>query len=426
MRRAVRATALMAAVLVAACSGQPAGDGDDPASASTSDGGLGVIEVAAGESIEIRWVLYVSATSESGRIASRIVRIAVDDYGPIRGFDVDLGAGIDDSCTPEGGAAAAETVVALGDAAGVIGTTCSAAAVGAAPVISEAGLVMVSPTNSSPALTSDLAGGASEHHHRGYYRTAHNDLHQGMAVAQFLHEAKGVTKVAAIHEGDAYTQGLVEAFVTAYEALGGEVTSVGVVGEDHGTDMVPLLEELAAGSPQALFFPLTLPAANFVVQQARTVSGLGDVILVGGDAMLTDPFMTVEESEGVFLSGPNVDMGDNVNQSTGAAAADLFDAYRSLYGVAPAFPFAGHAYDATTLLLEAVEAASRLEGDTLVIDRAAIRQHLDAVSGYRGLIGTIACDHFGDCGVPRITVIEHLDPTNPDPSRNNTVFEYLP
>ena len=199
-----------------------------------------------------------------------------------------------------------------------------------------------------------------------------------------------------------------------------------MIGEDHGTDMVPLLKELAAGSPQALFFPLTLPAANFVVQQVRAVGGLDDVILVGGDAMLTDPFMTVEESEGVFLSGPNIDLGDNVNQSTGATAADLFDAYRSLYGAAPAFPFAGHAYDATTLLLEAVEAASRLEGDTLVIDRAEIRRHLDAVSGYRGLIGTISCDPFGDCGVPRITVIEHLDPTNPDPSRNNTVFEYLP
>ena len=426
MRRTVRATALIAAALLTACSGQPADDSDGPESAGASTGELGAIEVAAGESIQIRWMLYVSGASESGRIASRVVRLAVDDYGPIRGFDVSLGAGIDDSCTPEGGAAAAETVVALGNVAGVIGTSCSAAAVGASPLISEAGLVMLSPTNSSPALTSDLAGGESEHHHPGYYRTAHNDLHQGMAVARFLHEAKGVTKVAAIHEGDAYTQGLVEAFVAAHETLGGEVTAVGVIGEDHDTDMVPLLEELAAGSPQALFFPLTLPAANFVVQQVRTVDGLDDVILVGGDAMLTDPFLTVEESEGMFLSGPSVEMGGNVNESTGATAADLFDAYRSLHGVTPASPFAGHAYDATTLLLEAVEAASRLEGDTLVIDRAEIGRHLDAVSGYRGLIGTIACDPFGDCGVPRITVIEHLDPANPDPSRDNTVFEYLP
>ena len=55
-----------------------------------------------------------------------------------------------------------------------------------------------------------------------------------------------------------------------------------------------------------------------------------------------------------------------------------------------------------------------------------MRAHLDGLTGYSGLIGTINCDDFGDCGSQKITIIEHLDSTDIEASKANVVFEYAP
>ena len=50
-----------------------------------------------------------------------------------------------------------------------------------------------------------------------------------------------------------------------------------------------------------------------------------------------------------------------------------------------------------------------------------------ASSGYSGLIGTINCDEFGDCGSQKITIVEHLDSTDDiEASKANVVFEFAP
>lgn len=69
--------------------------------------------------------------------------------------------------------------------AGVIGTSCSAGAVAASPVIGPAGFAMVAPNTTSPLPTSNLAGNPSPAYHHGYYRVANNDLHQARALSGF-------------------------------------------------------------------------------------------------------------------------------------------------------------------------------------------------------------------------------------------------
>ena len=137
---------------------------------------------------------------------------------------------------------------------------CSGAAVPASKLVSESGGVLISPSNTSPSLTSDLVGNAGDDYNVGYYRTAHNDLFQGAAVADFVFNELGFTTAAAIHDGDPYTNGLASAFRNAYEELGGEVVVFTAVAKED-TDMTGVLTEVAAASPQALFFPLFPPAA---------------------------------------------------------------------------------------------------------------------------------------------------------------------
>ena len=425
---------LFAFALVAAACG---GSDDDSSSGSSSesssadehdslgDGSLGTVTVEAGEDIQIR-----SLNAITGDVAflgipnQRGVEQAIADFGDIHGFSVTIGPGLDDLCSADGGQAAAQTIVADEDVVGVIGTSCSGAATAASPLISEAGMVMISPSNTSPALTSDLAGTAGDNYHAGYYRTAHNDLFQGAAMAKFVYEELGISEAAAIHDGDPYTQGLAQAFADAFENLGGSVTGfTGVNKED--TDMVPVLTEIAAGSPGALFFPIFQPAGDFVADQAPGVSGLEGVVLLGADGLQVQTFMELPQANGMYLSGPDLRYGSNTNQSTGATADKFLADYESNNGNAPEAPFWAHSYDATTILLEAIKAASHSHDGNLEIDRAGVREYLDNLSGYEGIIGTLSCDDFGDCGAQRITVVQN-NSADFAASIENVVFSFAP
>ena len=425
---------LFAFALVAAACG---GSDDDSSSGSSSgsssaaehdslgDGSLGTVTVEAGEDIQIR-----SLNAITGDVAflgipnQRGVEQAIADFGDIHGFSVTIGTGLDDLCSADGGQAAAQTIVADEDVVGVIGTSCSGAATAASPLISEAGMVMISPSNTSPALTSDLAGTAGDNYHPGYYRTAHNDLFQGAAMAKFVYEELGISEAAAIHDGDPYTQGLAQAFADAFENLGGSVTGfTGVNKED--TDMVPVLTEIAAGSPGALFFPIFQPAGDFVADQAPGVSGLEGVVLLGADGLQVQTFMELPQANGMYLSGPDLRYGSNTNQSTGATADKFLADYESNNGNAPEAPFWAHSYDATTILLEAIKAASHSHDGNLEIDRAGVREYLDNLSGYEGIIGTLSCDDFGDCGAQRITVVQN-NSADFAASIENVVFSFAP
>ena len=382
-----------------------------------------------GDAIQIRSLEAITGdVAFFGLPIDRATQIAVDDYGQIHGFDVDLGTSLDDDlCSNDGGQAAAQIIVADEDVVGVIGTSCSGAAVAAAPLITDAGMVLISGGNTSP---------ASDFGHRratvgkdrsvGYYRTAHNDRVQGEAVARFVFGELGISTAAAIHDGDPYTQGLAQAFEDFFVAEGGTITGFSAVNKAD-TDMVPVLTEVAAGSPGLIFFPIFQPAGDFIAEQAPSVPGLEDTVLMAADGLLNTNYLALPQTRGMYFSGPDQDFGENVNESTGKSAADLLATYKEAYGESPAAPFWAHGYDATTLLLDAVAAASWVEDGTLMIDRQGIRDHLNSVQGFQGLIGTINCDAFGDCGAARITVVENIGgEENAEASLNNVVFSYAP
>ncbi|WP_420620883.1 branched-chain amino acid ABC transporter substrate-binding protein [Candidatus Poriferisocius sp.] len=411
------------ALLATSCGNDDDDGGSGGRGSAMGDGSLGIVTVAEGESIQIRSLNAISGpVAFLGLPNQRAVELAIADYGDIRGFSVDMGTPLDGLCSSEGGQAAAQTIAADEQVIGVIGTSCSGAGVAAAPLITQAGMVIISPSNTSPALTSDFQGNPGESYNVGYYRTAHNDLVQGAAMANFVFSELGIDNAAALHDGDPYTQGLASAFRNSFEELGGTVS--GFTGINKGdTDMVPALTELAAGSPGALFFPIFQPEGDFVAAQAPTVSGLGATLLAA-DGLLVDDFLALTDSVGMHFSGPDTRFGTNTNQSTGQNADQILAAYTQAYGEAPSAAFWGHSYDAAALLLDAIAAASWVEDGNLHIDRAGVRQHLNSVSGYSGITGTLSCDDFGDCASQKITVVYHLDSRDVEASKENVVYSY--
>lgn len=378
-----------------------------------------------GQAVHIRSLLTHTIAASLGDPSRKAVELAVRDYGTVHGRNVELGDPIDGMCGPEGGEAGAERIVADSRVLGVVGTSCSGAAVAASPVISAAGLVMISPSNTSPRLTSDLAGNASADYHPGYFRLAINDLYQARAVADFAYNELGLKRMVAVDDGDPYTTALVSAFGDAFAAVGGEVPVSAQI-EKGQTDMTSVLAKFAEAGPDGIFFPLFDEEGLPFAKQAREFDGLEGVTLITGAALLDSEFLATPQSEGVYAAGPEADLGSNVNAVTGKSVDEALAAYDAAYGGFPGTPYWAHSYDAVTLLLSAIETVAIARDGKLIVDRNALRRELHATSGFQALVGTLACDEFGDCGTGRINIYHHTDTSVTDPSQLAVVYRFVP
>ena len=427
--------ALTAAALAAfsACAGD---NGDDPDAITI---GLDEVTVGADEPVHVRSMHSLTGASALGPTLRHSFEMAVEDFGLIHGHDINLGGAIDSKCTGEGGFAAAEQIIADDRVVGVVGTSCSGAAVEASPVLSLADIVMVSPSNTSPALTSDLAGNPGSAYHPGYFRVSNNDLYQAQAVAAFAYGELGLRRMAAVDDGDAYTAALVTAFSDAFRAVGGEVAATATV-EKGAADMTPVLARFAEAGPDGVFFPLFQADAATFALQAREFDGLEGVTLISGAASLVSAFLATPQSEGVYFAGPEPAPASNVNSATGKSTAEALAAYEQRVGAAPDTPYWAHAYDATTLLLAAIEHAAvrddgnfltralgRAEEGRLLITRSEIREAVRAVSeDFNGLTGRLRCDDFGDCAQGIQNIYHHNDLLVTDPTLLPVVYRFEP
>ena len=387
-------------------------------------GPLGAVTLEADEAIRIRMLLSVTVAPTLAAVSWQGAEFAVRDMGAVSGRRVELGDPVDTSCSPAGGRAGAGGIVGDPQVAGVIGTNCSAAAVAASPVISDAGLVMISPSNTSPHLTSDLAGNANPDYHPGYHRVASNDLHQARALSDFIYNELELRSVATLHDGDPYTSALVEAFADAFSAHGGEVPVQAEIAKGE-TDMTEVLTEFAAAGPDAIFFPLFVTEGTAFAAQARAFDGLEGTTLISAAALLVSSFLATPQSEGMYFAGPEADFSANVNELTGRSGQQVLDAFESRHGGFPESPYWAHAYDATAMLLSAIGSVAVEVGDRLYIDRARLRETVGATD-IGGLVGRVSCDAFGDCGTGRMNIYHHTDTSITDPSRLRVVYVYSP
>ena len=413
VRAGLAALLAVAAAAAAACSG----------SGGFEAGPLGAVEVGPGEAIQIRSVQTLSRNPGLGAPSQRGVALAIEDYGPVAGRAVSMRAGIDSECTKIGGWAAAGTAAVNPKVVGVIGPSCSVAATGLMPVIDEYGLVAISAAVVAPSLTSDLAGNPGAEHHPGFYRVSNNALYRALAAARFAYDELGLRRVAAIHDGDPYTWSTAGAFADAFGEFGGQAEVLDIA--KGTTDMTPVLTEAAATDPDGIFFPIFQAEGARIVQQIGQAPGLEQVELISASSLMVSEFLAVPESEGVYFAGPESDFA-GTNAATGVSGDQLMAAYRERYGEAPTSIYLPRAYDAATLLLEAIQQVAVDDGGTVYIDRQKLRDALTATSGFTGIAGAYTCDEFGDCGTGRVQISHHTDSSVTDPSQLPVVYRFAP
>jgi branched-chain amino acid transport system substrate-binding protein len=366
---------VIASLALAACGGGATSDKEQ-------------VVIGAGEPIHIAYALTVSgATASLGEDSKGAIEIAIADRGgTLLGHPIEL-TGEDTLCNAEGGQAAGTKIAADLSIVGVIGTNCSSEARAAMPLLAEAGMVMISPSNTNP----DLTDPTHPDHHSGYFRTAHNDLFQGAVAAQFAYNELGVTSAATIHDGSPYAESLQAVFAEVFQELGGTITAQEAVNVGD-TDMKPVLTSIATGSPALIYFPIFEPEGNLIAAQSDEVPGLEEVLLMGADGLFADTFpeATGSAAVGMYLSGPYVDVNN-------PDYAGFIEKWGTQIGGVPPSGFHAHAYDATNILLNGIEAVAQVNGDTITISRAALRDWIFALRDYPGLTGNLSCDENGDC-----------------------------
>lgn len=362
-----------------------------PVFAQDCDDPLGCVVVAPDDPVTIAYMLTISgATAFLGEFSQGGIELAIElRGGEVLGREIEL-IGEDSLCSAEGGQVAAQRLAANTDLVGIIGSSCSSEAVAGLPIISEAGLLMISPSNTSPRLTTDNpdANGAWL---PGYYRTAHNDLFQGAIAAQFAVSELGSARLATVHDGSAYAESLQAVMAEVFGELGGEVVFQGAVNVGD-TDMTAILTAIAATSPDIIYFPIFEPESSFIATQAATIPGLEGVTLMSADGSLAPSFIanTGDAALGMYFSGPYVVPDTEQYQEFLANWTEIVGG--------DVGPFSEHAFDATNILLNAIEAVAVEAADgSLVIGRQALRDALTNLEGYVGLTGTLECNEYGDC-----------------------------
>jgi branched-chain amino acid transport system substrate-binding protein len=387
---------LLALMLVtAACArDEDGGGGGGGGQATCPDDEFGCVEVGPDDPIQLGTLLVITGPNSSlGLDSQHGVEIALDMRGQVMGHDVEM-VNEDDGCAAEGGQAGAQALVTNPDIVAVIGTSCSSAAVPASEILSDKGILLISPSNTSPTLTNP-----DQDYFPFYARTAHNDLVQGAAMAQFVAEKEKAKSAATVHDGSPYAEGLANAFANWFETqYNGQIVEQEAV-QVGQKDFKPVLTSIAAKHPDFIYYPVFIPEGAGLTQQAREVPGLSNTGLAGADGMLSPDFIDAagDASEGMFLSGPDLSFKNEKYQN------EFLPAYKEKFGQ-PSAPFHAHAFDATNIVLDAIEeVAVETDDGGLLIPHTQLKDAVYDTSDYQGLIGTLSCNEYGDCN-PETTI----------------------
>ncbi len=359
---------------------------------------LGCIDIGPNDPVHIAYAFVTSGDNSTLGLDTKYgAELAVDDAsGKVLGHSIKFD-GQDTGCSAEGGQAAATKIAADKTVVAVIGTNCSSEARAAIPILmTQAGLSMISPSNTSPDLTDPTK------HVAGYFRTAHNDKVQGAVAGDFVAKQLKLTKAATIHDGSIYAQGLAGVFVDQFKKDGGTVTNQEAVNVGD-KDMKPVLTRIAANKPDLIYFPIFVAEGGFICSQMRDVPGLEKTYMMGADGIFSPDFLKAcgKNVVGMFWSSPNF-------SAFGSGYQALVDKYLKKYNVKGTLaPFHAHAYDAMNMVLAALNKTGVVAKDadgTLHVQKQALRDAIAATKDFKGITGNLTCDPNGDCADPKIAI----------------------
>ena len=264
----------------------------------------------------------------------------------------------DSTCVDSAAAtAAAEGVIAQGVAA-IMGADCSGVTGAiASNVAVPNGVVMISPSATSPGLTTLDDKGF-------FFRTAPSDARGGQILADITKDRK-VKSVAITYTNNDYGKGLADVYEAAVKAHGIKVTTVSAH-EDGKADYSSEVATLASAGGDAVAVIGYLDQGGKGIIQGSLDSGAFDTFILS-DGMIGDSLTKA--------------FGKDLNKSFGslpgstAKGAGVFTNVAKAAGIDSSGPYTGESYDAGALIVLAMQAGNSA-------DRASIAKNvMDVANG---------------------------------------------
>jgi len=274
----------------------------------------------------------------------------------------------------------------------IVGTPFSKVTIPISEVCQREGAVLVSPQATNPRVT--VADGKRKTY---IFRACFIDPFQGQVMARFaLKDLRKKTAAVLYTAGDEYSKGLAEFFRDAFRKEGGKIQVFASYGEND-VDFSPLLAQVASAQPEVLFLPDHGHRAALVAKQARE-KGIQSILL-GGDGWGMEVLIPIAGPavEGAFFSSMSSPEDPRPEMQ------DFAQKYRAKVG-SDAGPGAGQAYDATILLLNAIEKAKSE-------DPRRVAEALAKTRNFQGVTGSITIDPNGNA-IKSAVIFEIVNGTN--------------
>ena len=295
--------------------------------------------------------------------AAKLAVQQVNDQGGILGGKLSMVLG-DSKCDPQSSVGAANKLVNVENVAGIVGALCSGATIGAANAAAvPAGVVMISPASTSPAITTlkdkDFI-----------FRVAPSDSFQGKVLARVV-LARGIKKVALTYVKNDYGKGLADNFRSEFVKGGGTIAG-DQAHEDKKSSYRSELATLKKGGADHLVL-VAYPQSSAPVIIRQSLEGGLFSKFIGPEAIYDDKMwktVGIKNLEGLFYTRP---------ASPSGPALDAYDA-----AMKKAFPkshgklFAAQTYDAAFVLALAIAKAGSTDG-------TKVRDALRAVGNGKGM-----------------------------------------
>ncbi len=319
--------------------------------------------------------VFAGPEAQIGEQVLRGAQMAVEDLnaaGGVLGQKLKLSV-VDDACEGSQAVAAAQKLVSEG-VVFVVGHICSAAAIPASEVYEKAGVLEISPAATNPKLT--------EQGRDNVFRVIGRDDQQGAVAADYIAHHWPNAKIAVVHDGTTYGEGLGTEMKRELNKAGvSEVLFESIV--PGKADHPELMAKLQAAGVTVLFFGGYGVEAGILARNAHDM-GL-KIQFVGGDGLDTYEFIQVAgpAGEGAIFTA-------QADARRNPAAADVVRRFRDA-GFEPEGATL-YTYAAVQIWSQAVAKAQTFKLDKVV---AAVRD-----AEFATVIGPIGFDAKGDLRRP--------------------------
>ena len=266
----------------------------------------------------------------------------------------------DSTCTDSAAATSAAEVLVSNGVAAIMGADCSGVTKAIATNVAVPnGVVMISPSATSPSLT-DLADNGL------FFRTAPSDKRGGQVLADATKDKK-IKSVAITYTNNDYGKGLADMYKLGLASHGIKVTTE-ISHEDGKADYTSEVATLASAGGDAVAVLGYLDQGGKGIIQAALDSGAFDTFVLG-DGMIGQSL--------VDAFGKDLSKSIATRPGSTGKGAGMFESVARAANIDPEAPYTASSYDAGALLVLAIQAGNSA-------DRASIAKNVMDVANAPG------------------------------------------